>query len=253
MGNVDPGSFFYLLLLIVPLIYLPRFLQREIQSIFLLITHRPEISMVLFSLLFFPGIFLHESSHFVMARLLGVRTGRFSIIPKKLEGRKLQLGYVETASTDFVRDALIGVAPLIAGGLFVGFIGVTCLEINTVWESLAQGQALSLRMTVSTITNQPDFWIWFYLVFAVSSTMMPSSSDRKSWLPVILLIAVTLGLIILIGAGSWLLTELGTVIKSATDAVTIVFMLTVVIHIFLYPPAWLIRKFLSRLMGLQVV
>ncbi len=99
MLMINWGTLLYLLLLLVPLLYLQRFLQREIQAIFLLITRQPEISMALFSLIFLPGVLLHEISHFLMAHLLGVRTGRFSIIPKKLEGGRIQLGYVETASS----------------------------------------------------------------------------------------------------------------------------------------------------------
>ena len=251
----QPGlaSLLYLILLLAPIVYLPRFLQCEIQSVFLLITRQPEISMALFSLLFLPGVLLHESSHFFMARLLGVRTGRFSIFPRKLTNGQLQLGYVETASTDFFRDALIGAAPLIAGGLFVGFIGVSRLEFNTLWESLAQGQLSSFRLELKSITDQPDFWLWFYLVFTVSSTMMPSSSDRRAWLPLILVIAVISGLVLLLGAGSWLFSQLENIIQTALDAIIIVFSITVLIHLLVLPPAWLMRKLLSQILRLQVV
>src|SRR4030066_2445102 len=145
MDRAGLESLLYLLLLSVPLLYLPRFLQREIQSIFLLITRQAEISMALFSLLLLPGVLLHESSHFLMAHLLGVRTGRFSLIPQKKDGGRLQLGYVETASTDFIRDALIGAAPLIAGGIFVAYAGVSRLELNTLWESFTVGQVSGIR------------------------------------------------------------------------------------------------------------
>jgi hypothetical protein len=253
MDKAALDSLLYLFLLFVPLLFLPRFLQREIQSIFLLITHQPEISLALFSLMFFPGVLIHESSHFFMAHLLGVRTGRFSLIPKKLGDGRLQLGYVETASTDFFRDALIGAAPLLAGGLFVGIIGVSQLEFNTLLESLVQGQAVSFRITLTSIMNQPDFWLWFYLVFTISSTMMPSSSDRKAWLPLILVIVAFSGIILLFGAGPWVYSHFGSVIMSALDAITIVFGITIFIHIILLPPAWLIRKLLSHLSGYQVV
>ena len=53
--------------------------------------------MGIFSILFLPGVFLHEFSHFVMAKILRVRTGKFSIFPQSLPDGRLQLGYVETA------------------------------------------------------------------------------------------------------------------------------------------------------------
>ena len=247
------GTFVYLVLLLVPMIYLQRFLQREIQAIFLLITRQPEISMALFSLLFLPGVLLHETSHFIMARLLGVRTGRFSIIPQKLEGGRLQLGYVETAKTDFFRDALIGVAPLITGGIFVAIAGVSRLGLNAIWVSLIQGQLNTINMAIKPIIERPDFWLWFYLVFAISSTMMPSASDRRAWLPLILVTLALFGLILLIGVGPWLVSKFGSALISSIDAITMVFGITVLIHLILLPPAWMIRKIISRMVGLQVV
>jgi hypothetical protein len=105
--------------MLVTLYLLQHRLHFEFQAIFLLITRRTDIALVLFSLLFFPGVVLHETSHYVLARLLGVRTGHFSLLPQPLPDGRLRLGYVETASTDLLRDALIGITPLLAGGAFV--------------------------------------------------------------------------------------------------------------------------------------
>ena len=253
MPILDWRTFLYLVLLLVPLLYLQRILQREIQAVFLLLTRQPEISMALFSLLFLPGVLLHELSHFIMAKLLEVPTGRFSIIPRKLEGGRIQLGYVETASTDFVRDALIGMAPLITGIIFVALVGVSRLGMDTLWSSLIQGQLSSINPALISMAARPDFWLWFYLVFTVSSTMLPSASDRRAWLPLILVLGFLLGVILLVGVGPWLLSRLGATLKAAMDAITMVVGITVLIHLVLAPPVYLIRKLISRISGLQVV
>lgn len=253
MNSTVWRTFIYLLLLLIPMVYLQRFLQREIQAVFLLVTRQPDISMALFSLLFLPGVFLHESSHFITAQVLGVRTGRFSIIPRKLEGGRIRLGYVETAQTDFVRDALIGVAPLVTGALFVAFAGVYRLGLDTIWVSIIQGQLSAINQAIKTAAAQPDFWLWFYLVFTISSTMMPSESDRRAWMPVILVIAGLFAIILIIGVGPWLISNLGKTFLMAMNAVTLVFGITVMIHLIFLPPTWLIRKIISRIVGLQVV
>jgi hypothetical protein len=253
MGVINWNTFIFLVLLLVPLVYLERFLQREIQAVFLLITRQPEISMALFSLLFLPGVFLHELSHFLMAKLLDVPTGRFSIIPRKLDGGRIQLGYVETVSTDFVRDALIGVAPLVTGVSFVAVAGVARLGINALWEGILQGQLSSLSSILSSMTARPDFWLWFYLVFTISSTMLPSASDRRAWLPLIIVIILLLGVVLIAGVGPWLLSAIGSTLKSAINAILMVLGITVLIHLVLFPPIFFLRKLLSRLSGLQVV
>jgi len=250
-----PGlqSLLYLLFLIPPLLFLQRNLQREIQSVFLLLTRQPEISMALFSLIFLPGVLLHESSHFIMAHLLGVPTGRFSLIPRKVANGRLQLGYVETASTDFFRDSLIGGAPLLAGGLLVAFIGVSQLELDSLWGAFMQGQAGAVRSALKSILDLPDFWLWFYLVFAISSTMLPSPSDRRAWLPLITIFTIIIAVMLLLGAGAWVLSQFGSTINTALDAVAIVVGITLMIHLLVLPPVWLVRKIISRLTGYQVV
>ncbi|HEX9028794.1 MAG TPA: hypothetical protein VF823_06440, partial [Anaerolineales bacterium] len=110
-----------LVLLLGALLILQRLSQRETQAIFLLLTRRADIAVVLFSLLFLPGVILHEASHYVVARLLRVRTGRVSLLPRTLPNGRLQLGFVETASSDWLRDTLIGAAPLFSGGAFVAY------------------------------------------------------------------------------------------------------------------------------------
>ena len=252
MDSINWITVLYLVLLLVPMVYMQKFLHHEIQAIFLLVTRQPEISMALFSLLFLPGVLLHEISHYLMARLLGVRTGGFSIIPRKLEGGRIRLGYVETASADFFRDALIGLAPLLIGGAFIGLVGVSRLGLNSVWVGITQGQLAALNLTIQSIIDRPDFWLWFYLVFTVSSTMMPSTSDRRAWLPLILAIFVVVGLLLFIGLGSWLLTRLGSAVTTAVDAINMVFGVTVLIHLILLLPLFLIRKGISHLVGLRV-
>ena len=127
-----------IVLLLVPLLFLQRSLHREIQAILLLLTRRSDIALTIFAILFFPGVLLHESSHWLMARMLGVKTGRFSLIPKPMANGRLRLGYVETATPDIVRDALIGVAPLLAGGAFVIFAGVFQLNLSAFWENFQE-------------------------------------------------------------------------------------------------------------------
>lgn len=241
------------LLFFVPLLFLQRWLHREIQSIFLLLTRRVEISYVIFSVLFLPGVFLHELSHFVMARILRVRTGGFSLLPKPLENGRLQLGYVETSPTDLLRDALIGVAPLLVGGAFVAFAGIKRLELLQLWDTLVLSGPQVLWESLVEIGHKPDFWIWFYLTFTVSSTMLPSASDRKAWLPLVLIGVILTGLVLLAGAGPWLMAHLAPSLNEVLRTVATVFAISAAIHLVLLLPAWATRKSLSHILGLKVV
>jgi hypothetical protein len=145
-----------------------------------------------------------------MARVLKVPVGRFSIIPQPLPDGRLRLGYVETASTDFLRDALIGAAPLITGSIFVAYAGLVHLDFAAIWEQLSLGQFSSFFAAFSQVSKQPDFWIWVYIIFVVSSTMFPSATDRRAWSTILLTVGVFVALLLISGAGPWLWENLGS-------------------------------------------
>jgi hypothetical protein len=249
--NID--GFLWLVILLGPLLYIQRCLHREIQSVFLLLTRRPEIVMTLFALVFLPGVLIHEASHFIMARLLSVRTGRFSLIPRPLENGRLQLGYVETAPADILRDALIGMAPLLTGGLFVALTGLRGLGLDTIWSSIIGSIGNTLSQSIRAITERPDFWLWFYLTFVVSSTMLPSASDRRAWLPLILVFSMLLGVVLLAGAGPWLIKYLAPSLNVGLRALAVVFGISVVVHGIILIPVWFLQKLISKITKLQVV
>lgn len=246
-------SVLQILVLLGPLLVLQRSMHREVQSVLLMLTRRLDLTLALFSLLFFPGVLLHETSHWIVARLLGVRTGRFSLIPRPLDNGRLRLGYVETAAADWVRDTLIGAAPLLVGGAFVAFAGLAQLGIDNLWLQLVAAGPAGALQALPSLYARPDFWLWFYLVFAVSSTMLPSPSDRRAWLPMSLVIVLLFGLSLLAGAGPWLLAYLAEPFHRAMQAAAVVFAISALIHALLLLPVWMVRRLLSRLTGLQVV
>ena len=235
-----------------PLLLIQPRLHLEIQAVFLLLTRRPALSIGLFSLLFFPGVLLHEGSHFVAARLMGVRTGRISLIPQPIPGGKLRLGFVETASTDIVRDALIGFAPLITGGCAIALIGILRLGLLPVGEAMLNQHWDMFGQLLVQLPKQPDFWLWFYLAFTISSTMLPSAADRRGWLPVILALALLLGMALLFGAGPWMITHLATPFNLALRAVAGVFAISLATNVLAWLPVLAIHRILSRITGMEV-
>lgn len=246
------SGLFWFVLMLLPLVFLQRFLHREIQAVFLIVTRNSQLTIGLFSMLFFPGIFLHELSHFLMAKLLRVRTGRFSIIPATLPNGQLQMGYVETERTDYFRDSLIGLAPLIAGSLFIAYVGINHMQLDKLWDALRNGPIESFWLGLSLLPMVKDFYLWFYLAFVVSSTMMPSDSDRHAWLPLGLWMAVLLAFAILAGAGTWMLDNIAPILNDFLTVVAILFGLSVILHVVLLLPTMLVHRLVSRVTGMDV-
>ena len=242
----------WLLLMLGPLLFAQRWLHREIQILFLLLTRKPVIALGLFSLLFFPGVLLHELSHYLVARLLGVRTGRFSLLPSLMADGKLRLGYVETAGSDVVRDALIGTAPLLSGGAAVAFLGINRLGLVPLAALAGQGDWQGLLQGLSALPAQQDFWLWFYLAFTISSTMLPSASDRRAWLPIILTGVFLVGVALLAGAGPWMLDNLAPWLNQALRAMATIFGISLALHLALLIPLRLLRELVMLASGLRL-
>lgn len=238
---------------VIGLAFLQHRLHHEIQSILFLVTRRIDVALAIFSILFLPGVLLHEVSHYLAARLLKVPVGKFSILPQPLPDGRLRLGYVETGKTDFLRDALIGAAPLIAGGLIVAYAGFVHLDFSGLWEQLSSGDIFSVSQGLSGVVNQADFWIWFYLVFVISSTMFPSASDRRAWGPILLATALLLALLLISGAGPWLWQNLGAPLLRLMHVLSLVFVLSALVHLVLWLPCWLLRISLEQVTHLKVV
>jgi len=246
------AGFFWFIFMLVPLILLQRLLHREIQAVFLILTRDARLTMGIFSFIFLPGVFLHELSHFLMAKILRVPTGRFSIIPQPLPDGRLQLGYVETAQADIVRDSLIGAAPLIFGTLFVAYVSIYPLDMRILWDTFRNSQFNLFWLGLTELPHEKDFYLWFYLTFAVSSTMMPSESDRHAWLELAISVGVIFAIALLIGAGPWMLNNVAPLISSFLSSVAVIFGLSSAVHVVLILPTALMHRLLTRVTGVDV-
>lgn len=238
--------------MLLPLIFLQRRFHLELQAIFLILSNRRDITITAFALLFFPGVFLHESSHYLMAKLLRVPTHGFSMIPGAAEDGKLRLGHVLVAQADMLRDAMIGAAPLIAGGLFVSYAAVAKLGLLPLWDALRVANFSVFGAGFVALPSQADFWVWAYLAFTVSSTMLPSESDRHAWLPLGGVIALLVAVAILAGAGVWMVEHIAPPLNTFFRSLATIFGLSAVAHAFFLLPLLLLHKAVARLMKRDV-
>jgi len=245
-------GFIWFVLMLAPLIFLQRLLHRELQAVFLIASRSARFTIGLFQLIFLPGVFLHESSHYLMAKVLRVPTGRFSVLPRPLPNGRLQMGYVEIARSDIARDSLIGAAPLIVGTLFTAYVALYALDMRVLWDTLRNGQMSMFWMGINALPTVNNFYIWAYLAFVVSSMMMPSQSDRHAWLEMVISVGILFVVALLVGAGPWMLSAIAPAVSDFLSSVAVIFGLSAAVHGLLALPVMLIHKLLARLTGTDV-
>lgn len=233
------------------LLLVERWIHRHLQGTMLLLAGDREIAVMLYALPLMPGVLLHEVSHALTARLLGVPSGRVSIQPK-LAGDRIQLGSVAVAETDFIRASLIGLAPLLTGSTVILLIGYLIFGIGRMQQALAAGDWMRVVADLSDILAVPDVWLWAYLIFAISNTMLPSQSDRAAWMPILLFVLLVFGLAWIAGLGPAMVERLGHPLDVAAPWLAAVYGFTLVADLPFVLLIVAFERLLQRLRGMRV-
>ncbi len=216
---------------LVALLWLEQQTHRHLQGVALLVTGHPDAAVELYSLPLLPGIVLHEASHALAALLVGVRVGRIALRPARAEGR-IQLGFVPVEATGPVRTAIIGLAPLLTGCLALLLIGGVMLRLGAAGAALSTGDWVAVLDGLRAATHARDFWVWAYLAFSISNTMLPSRSDMRAWPVVAVSLALTVALMAALGAVAplagalrWLAIACGLTVLLDLPFVLLIFLL----------------------------
>ena len=179
MSPFSPYLFFVLFfILLASLWWLSWRIGLLIQEIVYLITGSDDLAMVILFLVYLPGILVHEASHWLVARILGLKTSKFRVWPKYTRNT-IGLGSVTVSSGGVVWDSLVGLAPLLIGSALIVLIGEQVFDTQTLAFAWRTGRLLDgLNFVVTGLAQKPDSLLWSYLLFAIANAMMPSASDR---------------------------------------------------------------------------
>jgi len=241
-------AWLWLLVTLLPLLFLQRWITRHVQIILQLLVRHDQIAVILNQLIFIPGVLVHEASHWLVAKFVGARTVGFSVWPRRQEDGTLRMGFVQTERVDFIREALIGVAPLLAGSAAVVAIGYARLAAGEVGVALAEGD-LALAFQLFGRANSSDLLIWLYVMFALSNTMLPSASDRRAWPAVAILLVVLGGLLAYLGLGPIVEQSFGELIAAGVRVIAAAFTITILLNLLALPLIYAVEWLLWQWLG----
>ena len=177
---------------------LSRWMSGLVQGVGWLLFGDERAAFLLTYVVFFPGIVIHELSHWGVAWLLGMRPRQLSLWPK-VRGTRVEMGSVRMRSGGPLRDSLAGLAPLLVGSVILLLVSHQIFDAATLQQAWPRGGFGAAWAAFRTAFRVPNAWLWAYLVFAVSNAMLPSPSDRRPLLPLLLYVAIVGLLFYLIG------------------------------------------------------
>ncbi len=207
-------------------LFLQRWLHQHIQGLTFAVTGDPGCAMRILFFLLLPGIILHEGSHWAVAKLLGVRTGKVSLGLARARGKQFSLGSVNVERTDSLRESLIGLAPFVVG------LGAILLIAGYGFDLWPDSGLTLNQMLDRVISTAADWltWLDLYLIFAVSTAMIPSESDREPWGMLIAVFGVVGGVAILLGWTPRIPQDVIDLARRVLQALTFVFSVSVVVN-----------------------
>jgi hypothetical protein len=214
------------------LVVVKKLVDRLVQQVILGATRSESLAILIFALLFLPGTLVHELSHWLAARVLRIPTGDISLLPKRRGRNELVLGYVMVGKADPLRASVIGVAPLVGGSVFVVLLvqkvlGVVSPEILFYNEN---GLAILLNQVIHMFRTK-DVWLYLYLLFTVSNSMLPSAADRHAWRSLLIFVGIVGGVAYGFGGAPSLPSDLLRSVAMAADYLTFAFVITVMLDV----------------------
>jgi hypothetical protein len=177
-----------------------------------------------------PGIFVHELSHWVVALLLGARPSTPQV-QLKINRSSVELGSVSTIKVGALRGSLIGAAPLLGGTLVILLLADLAFGVRLSPDRSAAEGLASVLGNLGRYARAPDAWVWVYCIFAVSNSMLPSPADRQEWRQVLVVLALVSAVVVFLGGVPQLPPQLIEALQYVIDTLGFAFGLTIVVDL----------------------
>lgn len=208
-------------------------LHQHIFKVGWLVTKNYQTTTILYYTFFLPGVALYEFIIWLIAGLLDVRVERSFNLPEKQEIGELRLNFVKLSRrTTPYKASIINVSPLLFGIVITWFIANNVIRVQDSLSLMNDGTLNNLGDTISQLTQQPDFWLWIYLLFTITNTMMPDRGVIRVWLRGGSIVIIVLGLIFVFGANTLVNDEIFTPFVRGLNTLSGVFAFMIALNVF---------------------
>lgn len=229
---------------------LERWLHQHIFKVGWLLTKNFHTTTILFYAFFLPGVFLHELSYWLAAGILNVRAERAIQWPEKQEIAQLRLTFIRLRNPSPLRLAIITAAPLVTGLVAIWFIANSVLNVSDFLGTMRSGRLSDVAAALGLLTAVPDFWLWIYLLFTISNTMVPNLKDLRGGRVLLVILVVIVVGFALIGVGSQVVLRLlNGPIADALYLLSSIFAIVIAVNVFATAVLGAVESLIERITG----
>ncbi len=216
---------------LILLIYVEKWIHSHLYGVGWVLTNNKKSATALYYVLLFPGVFVHEFTQYLVAGALNVRIKRVLAWPEAQEDGTLRLNFVQIQEAMWFQAAIIGAAPLFAGLSLIWLISNHILNLENVLQALTTADITVIGPALQEVGSTPDFYLWLYLMFAISNAMLPTPADREGWPLVLLLFACIVVFLVVIGVGEVLLETFTGPVAHGVELLTTAFVTVLMVEI----------------------
>jgi len=173
-------------------------LQRRIFGVGWMVAAHNDAGAVLYTLVLLPGVVLHEVVEWLTAGVLNFKTVRSMRWPEADKNGEIDPKFVmvEYPKRDpklgppgpaarmksLFSRAIVEITPTLAGLAVILFICNNIVDFPSILKTFPGGDVATISAALGKALGRPDFWLWFYVLFTISNTMMPRRFARRGML-----------------------------------------------------------------------
>lgn len=185
---------------------LETWLHQHIFKVGWLITKNYQTTTTLYYTFLLPGVVLHEFVYWLTAGFLNVRADRVFQWPQLQQIGKLELSFVKLAkNTSPFQTTIISVMPFVVGSLSIWLMANYVFRLPEILAIIAPGTLPDVMAGLRALLETTDFWMWFYLAFAIANTMTPDLRVLGGLRVMLPAAGVVTVLLVLLGVGDEIL------------------------------------------------
>jgi hypothetical protein len=187
------GLLAWVFLALVVELLLQGWIRQRIFAAIFRVTGNRGCALSLFSLVMLPGTLLHESSHVVVATVLGSRVANMSLKARYVGDGEIELGSVVAKDGGMLRNSVISIAPMIVGGVLILLIGWKVFDFPNMATFVGAGQWEGALQYLASRLATPWGLAGAAAILIISLNMFPSAVDLRSAFGLVVFLVIFLG------------------------------------------------------------